>query len=278
MGGVRQSGFGLDTGMFSVHQLHPEVALRYAGSAAARPADQGMSLRELIAEHHTSLVVVSNEVSYLSPLTFFSAPSLRSESRIRLRADGRLVVFDTRHWGNREDAVAVRLVTRPVRLSGGPALDAVPTMVDERIRALFAPDAVLPTDALPSRSLRRRIAEVTADAEELGSGEVPLFIGRNDCELADQWLHARLPSLVASARERLMLGGQSGLAECGTKPIAKFHGEFFRPMYFGDQGVVQVTVYRTGAAVHAVHRVLGALPPGVAEERRPLSALALETF
>lgn len=278
MSNVRQSGFGLDTGMFSVHQLHPEMALRCAGSATARPVSQGMSLQSLITDHDMGLVVVSNEVTYLRPLTFFSAPSLLSGADVRLRADGRLVIFDIRHWVAGGDAVAVRIVTRPVKLSGGPALDAVPGTVSERVRALFAPDEIVPVHAIPARSLRRLISEVTADAEELGGGEVPLFIGRNDCELADQWLHARLPSLVASARERLMLDGESGLTECVKKPIAKFHGEFFRPMYFGDHGVVQVTAYRKGTAVHAVHRVLGAPPPGATEDRRPLCALALETF
>jgi acyl-CoA thioesterase FadM len=272
----RQADFGLDTGMFSVHQLHPEVALRCAGSAVTALARQGTELRTLITEHRTGLVVVSNEVTYLGPLTFFSAPCLRSEARMCLRADGRLVVFDIRHRVNGQDAVGVRIVTRPVMLSGGPALDAVPGTVGERVRALFAQDEIVPTKDVPSRSLRRVISRVTAGAEEIGHGEVPLFVGRNDCELADQWLHARLPSLVASARERLMLDGVGGLAECVKTPITKFHGEFFRPMYFGDQGVVQVTAYRKDTAVYAVHRVLGALPPGAAE--RPLSALALETF
>lgn len=278
MGNVRQSGFGLDTGMFSVHQLHPEMALRYAGSAAARPVTQGMSLQNLITEHGTSLVVVSNEVTYLRPLTFFSAPSLLSAANVRVRADGRLVIFDIRHWVSGEDAVVVRVVTRPVTLSGGPALDAVPGTVGERVMALFAPDEIVPTHELPSRSLRRLISEATAGAEELGGGAVPVFIGRTDCELADQWLHARLPSLVGSAREQLMLDGESGLTECVKKPIARYHGEFFRPMYFGDQGVVQVTAYRKGTTVYAVHRVLGALPPGATEDQRPLCALALETF
>lgn len=281
MSTVQRADFGLDTGMFSVHQLHPEVAIRYAASAAAEVlARRSCSLQTLITEHHTSLVIVSNEVSYLGPLTFFSAPRISTEAAVGLRADGRLVLFDIRHRVRDRDVVGVRVVARPVRLSGGPALDAAPTTVDDRVRALFSPDEIVPTDAMPARSLRRLIGSITAGAEVLGSGESPLFIGRNDCELADQWLHARLPSLVATARERLLLDGSGSgdLAGCVKNPVGKFHGEFFRPMFFGDHGRIEVTVYRKGAAVYAVHRVLGALPPGAPEQARPLSALALETF
>jgi acyl-CoA thioesterase FadM len=270
--------FGHDTGMFSVHQLHPEIALRLAGSATAGLARLGTGLQRLITELETGLVIVSNQVTYVGPLTFFSARQISSTAAVSLRADGRLVIFDIRHLVNGEDAVAVRVVARPVRLSGGPALDAAPYTVDERVRALFDLDEIVPSETVPSRSLRGLISTVTAGATELGGGEVPVFIGRSDCEFADQWLHARLPSLVATARERLLLDGAGDLAACVQEPITEYHGEFFRPMYFGDHGRITTTAYRKGATVYAVHRVHGALPPGAAEEQRPLSALALETF
>ncbi len=269
--------FDLDTGMFSVHQLHPEVAIRYACNTAWL-ALRGRNLQTLITEHRTSLVVVSNEVTYQGPLTFFSAPSITSEAAVHLRDDGRLLVFDVQHRANGRDVVSVRVRTRPVALSGGPALDATPTAVDDRIRALFTEDEIVRASSAPARALRRLVARIAAESEELGGGEVPVFIGRNDCELADQWLHARLPSLVATAREWLLLNGGADLAACVKNPISKFHGEFLRPMYFGDEGRIRTTAYRDGETVHAVHEVRGALPPDVPEDQRPLCALALETF
>ena len=46
---VHQGEFGLDTGMFSVHQMHPEIALRLGGSLALGGlARQGLSLQSMI--------------------------------------------------------------------------------------------------------------------------------------------------------------------------------------------------------------------------------------
>jgi len=52
------------------------------------------------------------------------------------------------------------------------------------------------------RSLQSLITEHgTGLVEPLGGGSHPLFVGRGDCELADQWLYARLPALVGAARD-----------------------------------------------------------------------------
>lgn len=274
---TRPAEYDLDTGMFSAHQLHPEAAIRYACNTAWLTL-RGRGLHAMITKHHTGLVVVGNEVNYLRPLTFFTTSHLNSVGTVRLRDDGRLVVFDIQHRVGDQDAVAVRVTTRPVKLSGGPAMDAAPAAADEGVRALFDPAEIVPTDTVPSRHLQRMVEAVTAGAEQIASGAAPVFIGRNDCELADQWLHARLPALVATAREQLLMTGVSGLAACVERPITRYHGEFFRPMYFGDQGVVRVTAYRREGTVYAVYQVLGSLPPGAAEDQRRLSALALEVF
>ena len=276
---LHQSEIGLDTGMFSVHQMHPEVALRLGISVGLGGLGrQGRGLQSMITSHGTALVVVSTEVDYLRPLTFFSATSIVTDSHISLRDDGKLLTFHVRHSVGGEDAIAVRFATRPVAVSGGPALDAVPGPVDSQVRALFAPDEIVPKRAAPTRYLKAQVQRWVMDAEQVGEGTQPLLIGRNDCELADQWLYARLPSLVATAREQLLFDGAADLSVCLSRPITRFQGEFFRPMYFGDHGRIEVKLYRRGEQTFAVHRVLGERPPGGSDEERPLCALAVETF
>ena len=272
---------GLDTGMFSVHQMHPEAALRLGGSTALGGlAERGRSLQSLVTEHGTGLVILSAEVDYRDELTFFTAPFVRTEATVGLRDDGRLVEFRMRHLAGAAaaEAIDIRVTARPIALSGGPALDATATAVPPAVRALFGPEELLPRAGLPTRRLAAEVDRRTAGAEPLGGGQRPFFVGRSDCELADQWLYARLPSLVGAAREQLLLDGVAGLADTGRRPLVRFAAEYRRPMYFGDRGTVEVAAWRAGGQTVVVHRVHGAGVPGADPADRPLCALALEVF
>ena len=238
---------GLETGMFSVHQMHPEAALRLALSVTlAGLGKQGRSVQTMITEYGTALVIVSADVDYLGELTFFPESSVIAEAAVSLREDGRLVTFRVRVAGRDTPAIGVRIGLRPIRLTGGPALDALPGPLPPEFRALFDPDEIVAKEAVPTRTLQADVRRDLADADPILSAERALFIGRSDCELADQWLAARLPSLVATARDELLFSGEAELAECAKRPVATFRSEFFRPMYFGDRGRIHVTAYRKG--------------------------------
>ncbi|MEJ3750697.1 hypothetical protein WEI85_46515 [Actinomycetes bacterium KLBMP 9797] len=270
---------GLDTGMFSVHQMHPEVALRLAGAVALGGlAAQDMSLQSMITKFGMGLVIMRADIDYPAPLTFFSAPSIASEADVSLREDGKLLIFRVRHRFAATEAIGVRIGARPIKLTGGPALDAIPAPVDDQIRALFAADEVVPNEAMPTRELRARLNRWTAGAEQIGAGTQPVYIGRADCEFADQWWYGRLPSLVATAREQLAFSGAGDLSVSLRKPLAAFKAEFFRPMFFGDRGQIEISAYRKGEETFVVHRVLGAEVPGSVSGDRPLCALAVEVF
>jgi acyl-CoA thioesterase FadM len=274
-----RSEIGLETGMFSVHQMHPELALRLGLSVALRGmARNGMSLQSWIDGFGTALVVVSADVEYRRPLTFFTAPTVRAEAHVDLREDGNLVIFHMRHYVDDDEAIRMRLATRPVKVSGGPALDAVPAAVDDRVRALFEPDEIVPRREAPTRYLKANIQRMLEGAEQVGGGVRPLQIARADCELADQWLFSRLPSLVASAREQLSFDGVPDLAKCLSKPISKFEAEYFRPMYFGDRGQIEATLYKRGEQTFVVHRVRGEPAANGSGAEGTLCALAVEMF
>ena len=279
MATVHRTEFGLDTGMFSVHQMHPEIALRLAGSAAlAGLAESKCSLQSMITDHHTAVVVMWCEVRYPRPLTFFSASAVTTTAEVRLREDGKLLLFEMAHCVDRQEAVCTRVAVRPVKLTGGPALDAGTGALDGDLRERFGPHEPVPDNTAPTRFLQAEIDRWTADAEPIAEDRRSLFIARNDAELADQWLYSRLPSFVATAREELLFDGASELAVAVQRPIVSFQGEYYRPMYFGDRGLIQVRAFRAGERTVLVHRVLGALVPGADEGARPLCAQALEVF
>jgi hypothetical protein len=180
-----------------------------------------------------------------------------------------------------EEAIAVQTSLRPVKLTGGAALDAVPGPMDSQVRALFDSDEIVPSSSLPTRHLAADVQRTTAGMKKIGEGGRPLFIGRSDCEFAEQWFFARLPSLAASVRERMLFDGEGYLSVTAARPITTFQGEFFRPMYFGDRGRIEAEAYRQDDRVVVVHRFLGAPIPGTdgaGNGDRPLCALAVETF
>jgi hypothetical protein len=194
---------------------------------------------------------------------------------VRLREDGRLLTFRVRIGSAATPAIEVGIGLRPIRLTGGPALDALPGSLPPAVRALFDPDEIAPREVMPTRTLQAGVRRDLADAEVLLRAERPVFIGRTDCELADQWLAARLPSLVATAREELLFSGLADLAEYVKRPVTRFRSEFFRPMYFGDHGRIHVTAYRTGSHTVVAHHVRA--EPVTGNEGQ-LCALAVESF
>jgi len=264
--------------MFSPHQMHPECSLRYAASAAMEAlARQGSSLQSMLHEHGLGLVIVASEVDYEEEaLTFFSGTSMTTEVRVSLRDDGRLLIFRARHSVPAGPAISITVRARPVKLSGGAAMDAAPAAIEGALRACFAADEI--EAGVPSRVLQSLIDSWVAGGEELGAGEHSFFIGRSDCELADQWQFVRLPSLVATTRERVALSDARALSVSLKKPLRAFRGEYFRPMYLGDSGRIEFKAFRKEARTYFVYRVLGALVPGASEEQRPVCAIAAEVF
>ena len=269
---------GLETGMFSIHQMHPEAALRLALSVTlAGLGKHGRSLQTMIAEHRTGLVMVNAEVDYLEELTFFAQSSVTAEANVSLREDGNLLMFHVRVPARDTPAVEVKMGIRPIQLTGSPALDALPAPVSPALRALFDRDEIVPKNAMLTRHLRADIRRDIAGADPIFTAEHTLFIGRADCEFADQWLAARLPSLLATARDELFFSGGAELAECAKRPIIAFRAEFFRPMYFGDRGRIRVAMYRKNQKIVVVYQVRG-MPVTGAGTEGPLCALAVEAF
>ena len=277
MSQAHRVSFGLETCMFSAHQMHPESALRFTANAAMEAlAQQDMSLQSMLQKHGLGLVIVGADVEYEGKLTFFSAITMTTETRVCLRDDGKLILFRTRHSVPNGQGISVFIRARPVKLSGGAAMDATPTAIEGELRARFAADDI--ESHVPPRVLQSRIDDWVSDADELGGGEQKFFIGRSDCEIAEQWQLIRLPSLVSRAREQLAFSGAHELLVGLSKPLQMFQGEFLRPMFLGDSGLVEPKAFRKGEQIYFVYRILGALVPNAPEEKRPLCGIAVEVL
>ena len=266
--------YPLETCMFSTHQLHTEEALRIAvQTVTGHLADRGISLQGMIREHKTGLVVIHSEVTWERRFHFFTDTGMMSESQMRLRDDGKVLQFLTRISAGGEHRVTANFAVRPIRLSGGDALDAAPAQIEGVVRDNFTDDEIDPS--LHSRVLESQVEQWSAEAEDLGEASATFHIRRSDCEFADQWKFHRLPALISHARESLDLSKGKELAYGLSKPVRRFRSEWWRPMYLRDRGRVDVRVIRYREQVHFVYRVVVVGHPGGKE--RPC-AMAIESY
>jgi acyl-CoA thioesterase FadM len=267
----------IDTCLFSPTQLQPATVLRYGMlGLAATIRKQLVEWPILKKEHRTTVVIVGVTIDYLRPFTFFSAPEIEVDSGLIARRSGKFLEVDCRLRTPESEVVRLAMLTRPVRLSGSEALDAVPADLDESLLRRFAADER--DDSPVVRALPARLEELATQGTLVGEGSTSFFISRSDCEIADQWQNVRLPDWFASGREQVVLRQPDRILTVGLRqPMSRFMAEFRRPMYFGDQGELRTRAYQHGTGLAFVHEFFCMLP-GIAEARRPLCATGIEEF
>ncbi len=269
-----QHSYPLETCMFSAHQLHGEEALRIAvQTTTGHLAKRGISLQSMLSEHQIALVVTNAVVTWAEEFDFLTDTTMVVDNEMRLRHDGKLLKFY--HWisaaGQRR--VSVDFAVRPIRLSGGATLDATPSAFEGALRANFSDQEIDRT--LRARALQRICSQWRADGEVLGQISTPIAIRRSDCEFADQWRFIRLPALVSDARERLGFASSGPPTYGLSRPVKTLRCEWWRPMYLGDTGRVELEVLQHAGEVHFIYQVT-ATDDGGGKERQ--CAIAVESY
>ena len=256
----------LTTCHFSPHQLQPHTVLGWAMDAMhVAVAHQLRPLRTLVRDHRWSLVIVGFEATWRRPLGFLDADAVEIETGLRLH-DGRreLIGFETRIMADRDLVVEIRSTGHPVRVSGSAAMDAEPCGVPEDLRALLPPDEIttapLPRLALPAGAPIR-------------SGSLPFQLRRDECETADQWANATLATLAGRAREQLAF---AGLPEGLSLPVRDLRAALRRPIFFGEEGVIDTDVFRLPEGLVFAHRIRSRSRGG--DEDRARCATVVETL
>lgn len=235
--------------MFSAHQLHTEEILRLAvQTSTGQLAARGISLQSAVLEHGTGLVVINSDITWERKFNFFTATSMVVDSEMRLRDDGQILhcICPISAAGKRR--IDAKFSVRPVRLSGSDALDAAPARFEGPLRGNYTDDEI--DASMHSRTLQTEIDEWIDSAEVLGEHSETFRIRRTDCEFADQWKFTRLPAILSNARDELAYAGSGELSYGLSKPIKRFRSEWWRPMYLGDFGRVELQVVRHEGTVH----------------------------
>ena len=267
----------VDTCQFSPLQLHPATALRIGMTALARCiGEQLVDWRVLKTRHRTTVVIASVRLDYLRPFNFFSAAEIGVDAGLVIRRGGRFVELDCRLGASDDEFARLRVLNRPVRLSGTDALDAAPMDLEPDLLARLQPDE---HDQSPlARPLRDRLSAVRGSGELIGEGRLDFTVSRADCEIADQWQNVRLPDWLAAGRERLVFDGTDARLKAGLcDPMSRLLAEFRRPMYLGDAGLLHTRAYAGDGSVAFVHELYSVLP-GIGAAQPPLCAVAVEDF
>ncbi len=269
-----QQEYPLETCMFSVHQIHAEEILRLSvQTCSGHFAARNMSLQWGLTEHSIGVVIIKADITWQEEFTFLSATSLHIDHEMRLKADGKVAESRSRIFAGGRECVHSFFQIQPIRLSGGAAMDATPTVFEGAVRDMWQDTEV--TTELPSRGVAREVSRLFAKGEVLGEVIETFKIRRSDCEFADQWKFIRLPSLLSAAREELAFSQSGELAMGLSHPMKNFRSEWWHPMFLGDIGHIHLRVVRYKGEVKYAYRV------STIEEsskKRRLCAFAIESY
>lgn len=245
--------------MFSPSQLRPRSLLTMMSGGFARwMATHVAPFGELIAEHHTAVVVQSLEIDY-------AYPSLRFEDAVWLSAATRMRTFECAEWlhlttdfraGDRLVARG-RLMIRVLALAGDESLAARPSVLSARLRRRFADDEVIPAEERRNfaGSAPAMVGEMILPAQEW---RTPLL--RSHCEVADQWSFVEMAEVATCARERLFtteMASSPVVREALSSLCRNVRAVFRRPMFVFDECAITTAARPAadGAGVVFIHNV-----------------------
>lgn len=237
----------ITTTLFSPLQLRPRALLTLLSSSFARwMATYVAPFRQLIAEHHTAVVVQSLAVDYETPdLKFEDADWLTVRTHMSITESGEWLYLSTNYLAEQRTVAHGRLVMRVLELAGDESLAARPGALPPHLRGLFESDEVVPTDV-------RRTFRVSRPST-IGDEIVPpqkwhTTLFRSHCEVADQWSFVEMPELTTCARERLfsadLSSSQIRRNSLLGAPFRNLRAVFRKPMFVLDECCVTTSAAR----------------------------------
>lgn len=251
----------VDTSMFTPLQFQPRSVFGLAMTGWARwMREHWVPFPRLIKEHGLGVVIAGLDLRYLRPFTFFDADAVDAEVALAVRERGDLLFLDLRvapSEGGR-DVARVTAVLRPVRISDGLVLSAIPTNLDRDVVAGFEEDEILST--APPR-LDSMVSELEGGDRPVAACSRTFTLHRHLCEAADQWSGIALPDLTTEVRENLIWGpgaGVPGLTAALVQPMRRIAIEFRRPAFFLDEIIAECRAYVRDDALVILHRLSSA--------------------
>jgi hypothetical protein len=257
--------------MFSPVQLHAVSLLRLGFCAGTRWMQlHAVSHRRFIREHRAGVVMWDAHLEYRAPLTFFDADELSAQAALRVRSRGGQLEGEVDFAAGLALVAKLRYIATPLALSDDPSLSGTPARLPAEVLALFRPDETEPAAAV-SR-LPERIERIEQAGPAFATATTPFFIGREQCEMADQWFWPEAAALCARGRARAALTGD-GRARSGLRSsLRSIHLLYRRPFFLLEAGRIETAIHQLHDGVAFVHRLQADADPPEAGPR----ALAIE--
>jgi acyl-CoA thioesterase FadM len=255
-----------DTGMFSPVQLHTVSLLRLGFWAATRWMQlHAVSHRRLIREHQAAVVMWDAHLEYRAPLTFFDADELNARAALRVRSRGAQLEGEVDFTAGAALVAKLRYIATPLGLSDDPSLAGTPARLPAEILALFRPDETEPGAGV-SR-LPEQIERIEQAGATIATATTPFFVGREQCEMADQWFWPEAAALCARGRARAALAGDRRARSGLRSPLRSIHLIYRRPFFLLDAGRIETAIHQLGDSVAFVHRLQADADPPEAGPR-----------
>lgn len=249
-----------DSSLFDQLQLMPrQLATLGMNGFAVWLRAHLVPFRKLVLEHHRSAVIVAKRLDYEQPFKFEDADVFVVETEASALLGGNAMRIETLF--SAPDAVApfARDVTymRTLAVEDGVTLTATPAPFNEGIMALFRPDER--DDVATIERLGGPLADVIAAAYPcLASGELRMTLGRQACEVAEQWCFAEIPGHAVAAREKLVreaMAKAPALRKVLRTPLRSVELDLRQPMYLFDELVIKSRAYQTDEGFAFVHEL-----------------------
>ncbi len=244
-----------DTSLFDSMQLHTRTVLTAFMRCWAKWTHEHLiPFPRMLRELNFGVVVARASIRYERPFSLFTADQFEIRGALQVMQRRHVLVGDVRFMNGEERFVRSEIVLRPVAMSDGGSLAALPTQVNGPIIQMFKSDEV--SDKVPSRPVRKALGEL-GSATPVAEVVRPIRVHRHDSEAADQWSYIEIGAQAATAREAMVLeanGESRSLLQPGlSTPTRAIDLEITRPLFLFDQAHIRTRAYHRPSGLTFVH-------------------------
>lgn len=249
----------IDPTLFSPIQFHPHALLEFGVNDVCAWFIKylGVSIARQLKDYQQSMVVVGCEINYARPFQFFDAAEFTAIlDKVRLRQSNTVLEFFHVFAAQEEVFARVILHWKLLRLDGAAALSAVSGHMHESLLVRFKEEEI---DSSPiQRKLLTYVSEVECSSPVCVEDSLDITLHRHQCEVADQWTFFQLTSLVAQARECLVMSkaaAQYRMSKVLGVPLKQVAMELSCPVYLFELMRVHTKLYKWQGQWVFIHRI-----------------------
>jgi hypothetical protein len=204
------------------------------------------SFRQMLTQYKTGMAVVAFDIRHKAVLGFFDCDEIEVVvTGVRLRARNTMFEFDYEFRGNTVTFATCTLLCRALEIGDSTSLAGAPGRIPDALVGQFQHEEI--DISTPQRPVVRLLAKIEAAGVCLFERAAFFTVGRNMCEVADQWSYIEICAAAAEAREHLVLEDihtRTLLGMLLRKPLSQISARINRPLFWRDEARILSRAYQ----------------------------------